>query len=400
MREILLVRFGEVYLKGLNRPLFMRALVDRVRHAAEPFGGHVWLKDSRIYVSDMNDTQACARRVAQVFGIHSVSIAKEMEKDDFEAVCQAAIEMMADKSGSFKVRASRSDKKYPYDSPQINEIVGGRVLEANPNLHVDVKNPDYTLVVEIREKATLHIGRIEGAGGMPMGTAGKACLLLSGGIDSPVAGYMIARRGVRLMAVHFHSFPYTSERARDKVIELARILSTYCGKIDLFIVPFTEMQMKIHQHCPEEMTTLIMRRQMMRIAERLALRERAQALVTGESLGQVASQTMEAIASTDDVATLSIFRPLIGFDKIDIINYAEKIGTYETSSLPYEDCCTVFTPKHPLTRPKLEDVREGESRLGEEMETMLQACVDGAEKVIVEDGVLVKGPKPEGEAEG
>lgn len=395
MREILLVRFGEVYLKGLNRPLFMRALVNRVRHAAAEYHGHVWMKDGRIYVSDMTDTQACAQRVAQVFGIHSVSIAREMEKDNFEAVCRAAIEMMADKSGTFKVRASRSDKKYPYDSPQINEIVGGRVLEANPNLRVDVKNPDYTLVVEIRERATLHIGRIEGAGGMPMGTAGKACLLLSGGIDSPVAGYMIARRGVRLIAVHFHSFPYTSERARDKVIELARILSGYCGEIDLFIVPFTEMQMKIHQKCPEEMTTLIMRRQMMRIAERIAVREGAQALITGESLGQVASQTMEAIASTDDVATLSIFRPLIGFDKIDIINYAEKINTYETSSLPYEDCCTVFTPKHPLTRPKLEEVRDGEALLGEEMETMLKACVDNADKVVLEDGVIVLGPKPE-----
>lgn len=399
MREILLVRFGEVYLKGLNRPLFMRALVNRVRHAAAEYHGHVWMKDGRIYVSDMTDTQACAQRVAQVFGIHSVSIAREMEKDDFEAVCRAAIEMMADKSGTFKVRASRSDKKYPYDSPQINEIVGGRVLEANPNLRVDVKNPDYTLVVEIRERATLHIGRIEGAGGMPMGTAGKACLLLSGGIDSPVAGYMIARRGVRLIAVHFHSFPYTSERARDKVIELARILSGYCGEIDLFIVPFTEMQMKIHQHCPEEMTTLIMRRQMMRIAERIAVREGAQALITGESLGQVASQTMEAIASTDDVATLSIFRPLIGFDKIDIINYAEKINTYETSSLPYEDCCTVFTPKHPLTRPKLEEVRDGEALLGEEMETMLKACVDNVDKVVLEDGVIVLGPKPEQQPE-
>ena len=399
MREILLVRFGEVYLKGLNRPLFMRALVNRVRHAAAEYHGHVWMKDGRIYVSDMTDTQACAQRVAQVFGIHSISIAREMEKDDFEAVCQAAIEMMANKSGTFKVRASRSDKKYPYDSPQINEIVGGRVLEANPNLKVDVKNPDYTLVVEIRERATLHIGRIEGAGGMPMGTAGKACLLLSGGIDSPVAGYMIARRGVRLTAVHFHSFPYTSERARDKVIELARILSGYCGEIDLFIVPFTEMQMKIHQKCPEEMTTLIMRRQMMRIAERIAVREGAQALITGESLGQVASQTMEAIASTDDVATLSIFRPLIGFDKIDIINYAEKINTYETSSLPYEDCCTVFTPKHPLTRPKLDEVRDGEALLGEEMETMLKACVDNADKVVLEDGVVVLGPKPEQQAE-
>ena len=399
MREILLVRFGEVYLKGLNRPLFMRALVNRVRHAAAEYHGHVWMKDGRIYVSDMTDTQACAQRVAQVFGIHSVSIAREMEKDDFEAVCRAAIEMMADKCGTFKVRASRSDKKYPYDSPQINEIVGGRVLEANPNLRVDVKNPDYTLVVEIRERATLHIGRIEGAGGMPMGTAGKACLLLSGGIDSPVAGYMIARRGVRLIAVHFHSFPYTSERARDKVIELARILSGYCGEIDLFIVPFTEMQMKIHQKCPEEMTTLIMRRQMMRIAERIAVREGAQALITGESLGQVASQTMEAIASTDDVATLSIFRPLIGFDKIDIINYAEKINTYETSSLPYEDCCTVFTPKHPLTRPKLEEVRDGEALMGEEMETMLKACVDNADKVVLEDGVIVLGPKPEQQPE-
>ena len=400
MREILLVRFGEVYLKGLNRPVFMRALVRQVRHAAEPFGGHAWLSDSRIYVSDMSDAQACAERVAMVFGVHSVSIATEMEKDDFDAICRQASQMMRDKTGTFKVRASRSDKRYPYDSPKINELVGGYILQENPQLRVDVKNPDYVLVIEIREKATLHIGRLEGAGGMPMGTSGKACLLLSGGIDSPVAGYMIARRGVKLIAVHFHSFPYTSERARDKVVELARILSQACGRIDLFIAPFTQIQMNIHQLCPEEMTTLIMRRQMMRIAGCIAARERAQALVTGESLGQVASQTMEALACTDDVCSLPVFRPLIGFDKIDIINKAEKIGTYATSSLPYEDCCTVFTPRHPLTRPRLDAVREGEARLGEGLEALIQAAVDGAEKVVVEDGKVLQDPGHPQEAEG
>lgn len=390
MREILLVRFGEVHLKGQNRPQFLRALVDNVRRAAKPYEGAVWLQDSRIYVSGMTDTDACAAAVAGVFGIHSVSVALEMPKDDFEAVCAQAAEMMRAYTGSFKVRARRSDKRYPVDSMRMNRLAGDAVLEANPQLAVDVHHPGHVLEIEIRAEATLHVGRIEGAGGMPMGTNGKACLLLSGGIDSPVAGYMVARRGVRMMAVHFHSFPYTSERARDKVIELARILSGHCGPMALFIVPFTDIQMRIRQNCPEAYGTLIMRRQMMRITERIARREGAQALVTGESIGQVASQTMEALGCTDDAVTLSVFRPLIGFDKSDIIRRAEAIGTFETSSLPYEDCCTVFTPRHPATHPRLQRVREAESLLGDDIEALLQTAAGDAQRMLLADGVITR----------
>ena len=391
MRDILLVRFGEVHLKGQNRPQFLRVLVDHVRHAARSFGGRVWLSDSRIYVSDMTDAKRCAEKVAHVFGIHSVSQAVEMEKEDFEAVCQQASKMMQGRTGSFKVKARRSDKRYPYDSMQICMLAGQHILESCEGLTVDVKKPEQVLEIEIRDMATLHIGRIEGVGGMPMGTNGKACLLLSGGIDSPVAGYMVARRGVKLMAVHFHSFPYTSERARDKVVELARILSETCGRIELFIAPFTDIQMSIHQKCPEQYGTLIMRRQMMRIAEKIARREGGQAMVTGESIGQVASQTMEALGCTDDVCSLSIFRPLIGFDKSDIIARAEEIGTFETSSLPYEDCCTVFTPRHPATHPKVDRIREAEVLLGDTLEDMLAASAEGAEKVVLSDGEILGG---------
>ena len=391
MRDILLVRFGEVHLKGQNRPQFLRILVDNVRRAARPFGGRVWLNDSRIYVKEMTDATACAERVAGVFGIHSVSQAVEMEKGDLQAIKEQASRMMQGRTGTFKVKARRSDKRYPYTSPAICQEVGGYILEHNPDLTVDVKNPAQVLEIEIRDEATLHIGRIDGVGGMPMGTNGKACLLLSGGIDSPVAGYMIARRGVKIMAVHFHSFPYTSERARDKVVELARILSIPCSRVELFIAPFTDVQMRIHQSCPDAYGTLIMRRQMMRITERIARREGAQALITGESIGQVASQTMEALGCTDDATTLSVFRPLIGFDKSDIIARAEAIGTFETSSLPYEDCCTVFTPKHPATHPKLDRIHEAEALLGDDFEEMLAASVEGAERVVLYEGKIVEG---------
>lgn len=391
MRDIILVRFGEVHLKGLNRPQFLRALLDNVRRAVLPFGGHAWLSDSRIYVSDMSEIQACAEKVAQVFGIHSVSLAVEMKKDDFDAICSQAVRMTAHLQGTFKIKARRSDKRYPLDSPAICASAGHRIAEENTHLTVDVVHPEHVLEIEIREMATLHIGRIEGVGGMPMGTNGKACLLLSGGIDSPVAGYMVARRGVKLIAVHFHSFPYTSERARDKVVALAQILSTVCGRVELFIAPFSEIQMRIHQNCPDVYGTLIMRRQMMRIAERIARREGAQALITGESIGQVASQTMEALGCTDDVCGLSVFRPLIGFDKAEIIARAEKIGTFETSSLPYEDCCTVFTPKHPATHPKLNRVREGEAMIGDDLENLLQKSVEDTEKVILFEGQILEG---------
>ena len=381
MRELLLVRYGEVFLKGQNRPFFLRKLVDHVKEAVSGVGGRVFLSDGRIYVSDFTDMDECIRRVTRVFGIHSVSPAVEMEKDDFKAICAQAAKMMEPLSGTFKVLARRSDKRYPLDSPAIMREAGGYVLEHVPHLSVDVNHPDHELMIEIRKNAYLSVDKILAVGGMPMGTNGKACLLLSGGIDSPVAGFMIAKRGVELCCVHYHSFPYTSERAREKVLELARELSEYCGKMRVHVVPFTEIQMKIHELCPENFTTLIMRRYMMRIAERLARADGAQALITGESVGQVASQTMEALGCTDEVVGMPVFRPLIGMDKSEIIERAERIGTFETSSLPYEDCCTVFTPKHPATHPRVELVRKAEEAL--DSEALIEAAIAGTEVIEV-----------------
>ncbi len=380
MRKLLMVRYGEIYLKGLNRPYFLRALVSRVREAARPFGGKVWMHDARVFVSDMNDPEGCMERVRKVFGVHSVCPAIEMEKDDFDGICQQAELMMRPLSGTFKVESRRADKHYFLDSPQINRQVGEYVLMRNEDhLKVDVHKPEHVLSIEIRDQAYLYCQVYPAVGGMPVGTGGKAALLLSGGIDSPVAGYMIAKRGVQLVAVHYHSFPYTSEFAKQKVLDLAKILSDYCCGIKVYVVPFTEIQMQIHEKCPEDYTTLIMRRYMMRIAERIARKEECLALITGESVGQVASQTMEALATTDQVVEMPVFRPLIGFDKIDIIEYARKIGTYETSSLPYEDCCTVFTPKHPATKPKMAKILEGEGNL--DQEALIAAAVDNAEIV-------------------
>ena len=351
MREILLVRFGEVFLKGQNRPYFMRKLMDHIRHAVSGLGGNVWMSEGRIYVSDFSDLDACIRRVTRVFGVHSVSPAIEMEKDDFQAICAQAAEMMRPLSGTFKVLARRSDKRYPLDSPAIMREAGGYILEHVPHLSVDVNHPDHTLMIEIRDHAYLSVQRIPAVCGMPMGTNGKACLLLSGGIDSPVAGFMIAKRGVELCCVHYHSFPYTSERAREKVLELARILSEYCGKMRVYVVPFTEIQMQIHAKCPEHYTTLIMRRFMMRIAQMLAQRDGAQALM------------------------------LIGMDKSEIIERAEQIGTFETSSLPYEDCCTIFTPKHPATHPRKDLIRRAEQAL--DGDALIAAAIDATEVVEV-----------------
>ena len=377
MRELLLVRYGEIFLKGLNRPYFIRELIKKIRHAVKDLGGNVWLNDSRIFVSDFTDLEECIRRVTKVFGVHSVCPAIEMPKDDFEAICQQAVSMAAGLKGTFKVTARRSDKRYFMDSPQINAQVGGRILRANPDLKVDVKNPDHTVNVEIRDSAYLYVRVISAVGGMPVGTNGRATLLLSGGIDSPVAGWMIAKRGVQISAVHFHSYPYTSDRALEKVLDLARILSESCCGIRVHVVPFTKIQMEIHEKCPDDYTTLIMRRFMMRIAERVAQMEHASALITGESIGQVASQTMTALGTTDSVVTMPVFRPVIGFDKVEIIDIAQKIGTFETSSLPYEDCCTVFTPKHPATNPKMDKILEGESKL--DAEALIEEAIAGIE---------------------
>ncbi len=379
MQKLLLVRYGEIYLKGQNRPYFLKALVSRVKQSVLDLGGKVWLHDARIFVSGVGDMDECIRRVKKVFGVHSVCPALEMEKDDFDRILAEAARMMDGLTGTFKVEARRSDKHYFLDSPAINARVGEYVLEHTNGLTVDVKKPEHVLSVEIRDKAYLYCRVIMAVGGMPVGTGGKAALLLSGGIDSPVAGYMIAKRGVELIGVHYYSFPYTGPQARQKVLDLAKILSGYTCGMRVYVVPFTHIQMEIHAKCPDDYTTLIMRRYMMRIAEIIARKEGAMALVTGESIGQVASQTMEALNATDQVVDMPVFRPVIGFDKIDIIHEAEKIGTYETSCLPYEDCCTVFTPRHPATRPKAEKILEGESRLEEK--ELIDEAVEAAEIV-------------------
>lgn len=381
MRDLLLVRYGEIFLKGLNRPYFLRALVKKVQHAVKDLGGRVWLHDGRIFVADFDDLDACIAKVIKVFGVHSVCPAVEMKKDDFDAICNQAVKMTEGLTGTFKVNARRSDKRYFMDSPAINEELGYRILQANPDLKVNIHHPDHVVNVEIRDMAYLYEKVVMAYGGMPVGTNGKATLLLSGGIDSPVAGWMVAKRGVWINAVHFHSYPYTSDRAKEKVLDLARILSESCCGVRVHVVPFTKIQMEIHEKCPEDYTTLIMRRFMMRIAEQVARKEGSGALITGESIGQVASQTMEALNVTDSVVGMPVFRPVIGFDKTEIIDIAKKIGTFETSSLPFEDCCTVFTPRHPATHPKMDVVLKAEEKL--DVEGLVREAVDGIEVVQV-----------------
>lgn len=381
MKTLLMVRYGEIFLKGLNRPYFISSLVKRIRYAVKDLNAKVWIYDGRIYVDDFEDLETTIDRVTKVFGVHSVCPAVRMEKDDFETVSAQAIELMKGKTGTFKVNARRSDKRYPMSSPEINAELGHRILESSKDLQVNLHDPDHTLNVEIRDYAYLYVNVIPAVGGMPVGTNGRATLLLSGGIDSPVAGWMIAKRGVQINAVHFHSYPYTSEQAREKVLELAKKLSYSCCGLKVHIVPFTEIQLQIRDQCPEEYTTLIMRRFMMRIAERIAEKTGSGGLITGESIGQVASQTMEALGTTDSVVSMPVFRPLIGFDKSEIIEIARKIDTYEISSLPYEDCCTIFTPKHPATRPKREKVEEAETAL--DKDKLIEEALSNVEIVSV-----------------
>ena len=380
MRRVLLVRYGEVFLKGANRPQFLKVLVDNVKKAVRPIGGHVWMSDSRIYVSDCEDMDDCARRVRKVFGIYSVSPAIECEKD-LEIIAGHAVEMMKGYTGTFKVLGKRSDKKFPMTSVELGAEIGGRILEANSKLVVDIHKPQHKLHVEIRDHCYICCEEIMAVGGLPMGTGGKAALLLSGGIDSPVAGYQLMKRGVRCCAIHFQSPPYTGELARDKVMQLAKELAEYSGGMRVYLVPFTKCQLEIHEKCPDGLGTLITRRFMMRIAEEIAKKFGAKALITGESLGQVASQTMEAITCTDAVVSMPVFRPLIGMDKTEIMDIANKIGTYETSILPYEDCCTVFTPRHPVTKPKLDTMPKAESKL--DIEALVNEAVENTEIEII-----------------
>ena len=388
MEQIILVRYTEIHLKGLNRPYFERALVDNMKRALRGLDPRIEREHGRIYVRNIRgeDFDEAAARLTRVFGIHSLSPAVAVDKD-WETVVESAAGLMEKKllsssaSPSFKVFARRSDKHYFMNSDEINRELGGRMLERFPQLHVDVHSPEIRLSVEIRDRAYIYCEELPGANGMPTGTAGKASLLISGGIDSPVAGYMMAKRGLTLSAVHFYSYPYTSERARDKVVELTKLVSRYAGEIRLFLVPFTEIQMTIYEKCPEKETTVLMRRLMMRIAQMIAEKEGAQALITGESLGQVASQTLEALACTNDAVSMPVFRPLIGFDKDEIMDVARRIGTYETSILPYEDCCTVFVPKHPVTKPRLSELRASEAAV--DWREMIEKAIGNTELMIV-----------------
>ena len=368
MEPVIIVRYAEIHLKGLNRPYFERSLVRRIELALRPLPANVVREQGRIFVFGLAeaDIDSAADKLTRVFGIHSVSPAVAAEKE-WEPIVGAAKQIVGARianleHATFKVISRRSDKRFPMRSEEICRTLGGLLLEAFPVLSVDVHTPDFYVGVEIRQnQAFVFAEERLGAGGMPVGCNGHAMLLVSGGIDSPVAGYMIAKRGVRVSAVHFFSYPYTSERARDKVVDLVRILSAYAGTVTLHLVPFTEIQLAIYEKCPQSETTVLMRRLMMQISERIALLNGAQALVTGESIGQVASQTIESLTVTNDAVTLPVFRPLIGFDKEEIIDRAKAIGSFETSILPYEDCCTVFVPQHPVTKPKLDAIRQSES---------------------------------------
>ncbi|MBR7099103.1 MAG: tRNA 4-thiouridine(8) synthase ThiI [Clostridia bacterium] len=383
MKEILLCKYGEIVLKGANRRFFEETLLKTLRFRGKHFGSfEIRSSQSTIVIEPLtedSDIDGMFETVSKVFGIVGISRCAVCEKD-MKAISDTVREyippFLAGKK-SFKVEAKRSDKRFPLNSPQISAEIGGVVLGTMPRIKVDVRNPEITVNVEIREHgAYIHAGQFKGAGGMPVGTNGKAMLLLSGGIDSPVAGYMIAKRGVQLEAVHFESFPYTSERAKEKVVELARIVAQYAGSFNLHVVSLTHIQEELVKNCEEDYFTLILRRYMMTIADRLAHKTDCGGLITGESLGQVASQTMQALGVTDPAATLPVFRPCIGMDKEEIVQIARRIDTFETSIQPYEDCCTVFTPKHPRTRPELSKVLEQQNRL--DFEALVQEAIDGA----------------------
>ena len=390
MKKIILVRYGEIILKGLNRPVFEDKLVKNIKRALFSLGKiNVEKSQARIYIEPADeagyDYNSAINRLTKVFGIVSASPAWKVNAD-FNEIKKCALEIVGDIVGksrgdTFKVETKRGNKAFFMKSPEINAELGGYILENMPSLRVDVHNPSFVLYVEVREFAYIYSEIIPAYGGLPAGTNGKAALLLSGGIDSPVAGWMMAKRGVELEAVHFYSFPYTSERSKDKVIELVRILSAYCGRLILHIVPFAQIQLEILGKCPRDQATIIMRRIMMRIAERIARSSGAMALVTGESMGQVASQTMQSLAVTDAVVNMPVFRPLIGMDKNEVIETARKIGTFDTSILPYEDCCTVFTAKHPVTKPHPEKIEMSESKL--DIESLSENAINNIETLII-----------------
>lgn len=384
-----LIKYGEIGVKGKNRYLFEDALVRRIREALTPVEGDFFVRkeDGRIFVEANGDFDydGAVDALKRVFGIVRFCPVTILPDEGFEKLADAVITHVAetydDKRFSFKVNTRRARKNYPMQSMEVNAALGEKILTAFPETRVDVHEPEVMLHVEIRREISIYSEEIEGSCGMPIGTSGKAMLLLSGGIDSPVAGYMVSKRGVEIEAVYFHAPPYTSDRAKQKVVDLAKIVSAYTGAIKLYVVNFTDIQLAIYEHCPHDELTIIMRRYMMKIAEHFARQDNCLALVTGESIGQVASQTTQALACTDAVATMPVFRPLIAFDKQEIVHVSEKIGTYETSILPYEDCCTIFVAKHPVTKPRLDRIEKSEQKLEGIIEPLYEEAINTVEIV-------------------
>ena len=387
--EIFLLKMGEMVLKGLNRRTFEERLMGNARRRLQKYGKfRIYSRQSITYIEPKEpgcDMDGAFDTLSRLFGVVGLSRAKACEKTP-EAILETAKTYLREDllaARTFKVESKRSDKTFPMTSIQLSQFVGGELNEAFSNLQADMHHPELTVHVEVRDFAAyVHGDPAPGAGGLPVGVGGKAVSLLSGGIDSPVASWMMAKRGVALEMVHFFSYPYTSPEAKDKVLTLAQLLTPWCGRLTVHVVPFTKIQEQLRLHCPEALFTLLMRRFMMRISERVAQRVGAHGLITGESLGQVASQTMEAMAVTGQVCSLPVFRPLVGMDKEEIIRVARKIGTFETSILPYEDCCTVFTPRHPKTHPKLEEITEAEAAL--DIEALVEEAVQGIERVVLD----------------
>lgn len=387
-----LIKYAEIGVKGKNRYLFEDALVKQIKYALKKCDGEYAVRktDGRIYVDAVSefDYDETVAALQKVFGISGICPVVYVEDEGFEKLGERVVryidEVYPDKNKTFKVAARRARKNYPLNSMEINVEMGGIILDAYPQMRVDVHKPDILLNIEVRDKIYIYSEIIPGPGGMPVGTGGKAMLLLSGGIDSPVAGWMIAKRGVKIDAVYFHAPPYTSERAKQKVVDLARKVAAYTGPIYLHIINFTDIQLYIYDKCPHDELTIIMRRYMMRIAEQIARQTDCIGLVTGESIGQVASQTMQSLAATNEVCELPVYRPLIAFDKMDIVDISEKIDTYETSILPYEDCCTIFVAKHPVTKPNVNIIRRHEQNLSEKIDELVQTALDTDELVIVQ----------------
>ena len=388
-----LLKYGEIGIKGKNRYLFEDVLVRQVRRALEPVDGEfqVYKSQARIYVDCEGDYdyEDAVEHLKRVFGLVGICPVVRLEDQGFDQLKKDVVaymdEMYPDKKFTFKVESRRAKKSYPMNSMEISRDLGEAILEAFPEIRVDVHHPDVQVNIEVRNQIYVYSQNIPGAGGMPVGTNGKAMLLLSGGIDSPVAGYMISKRGVGLEATYFHAPPYTSERAKQKVVDLAKIVSRYAGPIRLHVVNFTDIQLYIYDQCPHDELTIIMRRYMMRIAEHFARKDGCLGLITGESIGQVASQTMQSLAATNDVCTLPVYRPVIGYDKQEIVNISEKIGTFETSIQPFEDCCTIFVAKHPVTKPNLDVIRRSEEKLAEKIDELVKEAIDSAEIIEVEE---------------